>query len=363
MRASGKQVVFLGYSNSFSYYNIGGTDSVVRRIADKLIEDGYRVVFLQYGCEVDSESEPVDGISVICCKDFTSALSVVIKCSDVITIYLKKSDRLKYLFFRKKNIDIRFHQFVFTWPESRLKRFAMLADIILFKLNGKCFCVSPRLKLLAQKLGIQAELLLPPVPKDYFLKPVDKKVSQKVKVAFLGRIDAGKGVMSAFQLLQRLSERKDCECFISGFPWLFKPETVMLHNRLLEQENIKYIPVQYDKWTPEVCRSLRDMLKDIDILLLPYKHLSSTIDMPLLLLEAMASLCVVVAPDLGSMYEVYGNSPFGIGGMWDEDMAFGRIIDNICDIPQERERLFNRASEIVFDIDGVYEKFRQCLAN
>ncbi|MBN2064568.1 MAG: glycosyltransferase [Sedimentisphaerales bacterium] len=353
-----KPVVFFAYGNSFSFYNIGGTDAVIRRLASKLLADGHRVIFLYYGCQQNSDAQPLPGLEIKYRTDFHLALLCIAEPCDIFTVYLKRADRLRYIYFRITHRHFRFHQLVFTWPEKLSKRLAAWADSVLVKLNGISFCVSPRLSKLAARLGLHAQLLLPPVPKDYFITPAQKSTSDKIRVAFLGRIDTGKGLEHALSLLTRLSHREKFDCMISGFPWLSKPETVKLHKHLLAQTAVRYVPVEYENWSPQVCASLRDMLRDIDILILPYRHLSSTIDIPLLLLEAMASLCVVITPDLGDMHEIYGQSIFCLDGNWDEDKVFELITNNVDKIALERDRLFRRASEVVFDIDGVYDKFR-----
>ena len=357
----GKTIVFFAYNNSFSYYNIGGTDSNIRRLANKLIDDGNRVCFVHYGCENENCEEINSIFSIRNFQNLVSALEFIAsESSNVISIYLRKQDRLKYAIFRKKNNNILFHHYYFTWPENTIRRYAMTLDSKLVRFSGVSFCVSGRLNSLMQRRKLDSILLLPPVPSDYFLDLKCKDYNPDIiRVAFLGRVDIGKGILEAVDLLRLLNNEGGYDCLISGFPWLNKSDTVKIHNELLLQNDIKYLPVQYEQWSPAVCAELRDKLKNIDILILPYKQLSSTIDMPLLLLEAMANLCVVITPNIGDMHEVYGESCFNLPGSWDTDVVLSIITQNKINILQERERVYKRCQDLYFDTQSIYDLFKR----
>lgn len=357
------KIVFFSLFQSFDFNQIGGTDSIIRRVTEELIATGNIVEYVHYAADKQYEKKINDQLTVKYFDNFKKALSAMEQGADyIVSIHLARKDRMKYASFRKANFStIKFIHLFTVWPENSLKRMLMFAEAKYFPFNGCVLSVSPRSHKHVSKWTGKSTLLLPPVPRDYFIKPEVKPYSNKLRVAFVGRIDPGKGTPEAIELFNKLSSHKRFDTKIFGFPWKHRPETMKLHDKLLSQTDICYEPVEYERWSPQVCMNLCSQLRNIDILILPYKKLSSTIDIPLLLLEGMANLCAVITPNLGDLHTIYGDSPFNLPGDWDLSRAYDIIINAHNWIETERVRIYGQCARLKFDTPTIACKFLKSL--
>jgi len=357
---SGCRIAFFGLKKSFDYFQIGGTESFLRRISAELIKNDIKVDYILYG---DTENRKLEyaGIRLNYFISFDDALKAVEKkrYEHIITIYLLPEDRIKYALFRKnKGNLVWFHFIYFSWPDSLIKRKLYFAEARLFPYNGKLFCISKRQYNYVSRWSKNAVYLLPPVPKEYFLKPEEKPINEKIKITFLGRIDPGKGINEVIKIFKALKDDNRFECSIYGIHIPEHKESVQVHNWLKSQNDIKYIEVDRQRYSPDVDKMVRNVLKETDILILPYQKLSSTIDTPLTLLEAMASLCVVITKPFGNIPDIYGESQFIISRenfMKDTiDILKGISYE---DILKERERIYSRNNNLNFESSNVAKRF------
>jgi len=358
------QIVFLGLKNSFDFYHIGGMDSLVRRLALGLAELGNQVEFVHYDADQEKTEQNCHRITIHHFRKFNDALKhlVASECDHVVSIYLRPRDRLNYACFRRTHRgSIRFHCICSCWHEVRFRRELFFAEARLFPFNGTLFCVSPRIYRYVSQWASQAALLLPPVPESYFCRPEEKRGNNKLRLTYAGRVDPGKGTERAVEVFERLGARKDVEARLCGFAWSHRKETVELHERLLANPNIRYEPVEYKGWSPEVDENFCRLLRGADILLLPYEKLSSTVDTPLLLLEGMASLCAIITPHLGDLHATYGPSEFNLSEGWDTDAAIELIHRMRESLSAERERLDRRNQNLAFNTSSTVELFGEHL--
>ena len=354
------KIAFLGLKQAFDYFQIGGTENFVRRLAIKLLEEGHKVDYLLYRADEDRELVQY-GINLRYIKTFDNALDLIKteKYEHVISIYLLPKDRIKYAIFRKKTYKwIKFHLIYFNWPDSVIKRYLYLNEAKFFPYNGKLFCISKRQYDYVSRWTKNAVYLLPPVPKGYFLKSEEKPINKKIKITFLGRIDPGKGIGEVIEIFKALKNDNRFDCSIYGIHIPEHKESVQVHNWLKSQNDIKYIEVDRQRYSPDVDKMVRNVLKETDILILPYQKLSSTIDTPLTLLEAMASLCVVITKPFGNIPDIYGESQFIISRenfMKDTiDILKGISYE---DILKERERIYSRNNNLNFESSNVAKRF------
>jgi len=357
------RIAFFGWHRAFGFNRIGGADSFVRRLSTQLIRLGDSVDYVHYGSPKTEIIHTDIGVSVRCFQNLNDALKALKSdYNHVITYSVLARDRISFGRFRRSaGTRVMFHKIQSGWSDSRLKRRLSFADARIFPYNGWIFAVSPRLRREMSRWARRTTLLLPPVPRDYFLTPDEKPHSDKIRVTFLGRLDSGKGIREVISIFRSLKEQPDIETKICGFTYPSMPETFAIHRLLSKQSEIQYEHIHHDDYKPEVEQRVRQTLKDTDILLLPYRRLSSTMDTPMLLLEGMASLCAAMTKRFGDIPETYGESKFLLP---DEDsLGYARriIVNARSLLQEERRRILERVASLKFDAESVARRLRRYL--
>ncbi len=357
------RIAFFGLANTVNFHHIGGLDSLVRRLSLALAEMGDEVELIHYGAQHDEEDCFGPRVVQRYFQSLGSALQHVRKHSEhVVSFYLLPRDRPAFARFRRRHRkSMTFHHLYSVLSESGLKKRLLFADARISPFNGRLFCISPRLHRSVAKWTSAATLLLPPVPADFFCQMHDRPRDGKLRVLYAGRLDPAKGVCEAEAVFHRLADRKDIETMICGYAWDDQAESVAVHERLLADRSIVYDHADYRSWSPVADEHLRDLLRQADVLLLPYRRLSSTIDMPLLLLEAMASLCAVITPDLGDLKQTYGDSCFALENGWDTETVVNMVEDAEPRLETERRRLTQQNTVLRFDVQSVAEGFQDAI--
>lgn len=358
------KIAFFGIHYACNYFHIGGTDSFVRRIAIELVRNHSDTVdYVLYGSPAKDDVQIMPRLRIRYFTTLDEALSALSSYEHVIAIYLPPRDRVRFTYFRVRcHYPIRFHVVYFSWPDSRVKRELMFTDSRLAPFNGRVFTISPRQYRSVQRWCASPVLLWPPVPEEYFVTPDSKPKSSRLRITWIGRIDPGKGIQEAVDLFRELVSDPTIELTMCGHRWTTCVETSELHRWLLEQKEFPYIDTEYAEHSPEVEQAVGEMLQHSDMLVLPYRKLSSTIDMPLLLLEAMAALCAVAHKPMGDIATVYGNSHFLLSK--EEDFVKGAydLIEHISpSIANEQRRLFEHNRKLSFDVATVTKRFRCAL--
>lgn len=294
--------------------------------------------------------------------DLQKALSGIGDYDHVIFVYLPITDiwacrqHCRNLYSRT-----RFHNLFQVWPESILKRELLLRVNFLMPVNGQNIAVSPRLSDTILKRRGNCCLLYPPVPRDYFITPDKKRTTDKVRVTFIGRIDIGKGILDTLELFDRLSKNENIELKLYGIHWESDPIAVDIHNTLLRQNKFFYQPVNFSEYSKDIDNMVRSALSETDIFIQPYRQLSSTIDSPLLVLEAMASLCAVITKPFGNIPLIYGDSPC----LYEGDDYIPKMTELILTsdtwLEKERQRIYHQNTLLKFDIGTVAEQFMAIL--
>jgi glycosyltransferase involved in cell wall biosynthesis len=358
------QIAFFGAYKSFDYHQIGGMDSLARRLGIELIQRSDEVSFVHFNCPEERSGKTAEGISISYFVRFDDALRFMARRFDhVLTIYVPPKQRLIWMRFRNKESHrTYFHKLYSGWSEYWLKRTMGFAEAMIMPYNGTLFCVSPRLKQQVSKWSKRAALLLPPVPESYFLKPEDKPKNKRLRITYMGRVDPGKGVSVAIGLFRYLAKKApEIQTRICGYPWKHKPETMKFHEELLTQDEIIYEPTVFEGYSQAVDKNVRRVLRETDILFLPYDKLSSTIDTPLLLLEGMAHLCVVITRPLGGLPEVYGSGEFMLPNISDKERCLELLRQLSGRLNEERIRLAIQNKKLKFQACEVARQFSSLL--
>lgn len=355
------KIAFFGYYGSFDYGKIGGTNSLVRRISTEMVKTyKIEVDHVIYG-KFDKINEHSCGIVSRYYKTIEDAFDKLKDYNHVITIYIHPRDALRYMFFRNKyKKEVHFHIIYINWPQSFFKRQMEFAVNRLVSNNGMSFAISPRTFNLSKKWGYKSQLLLPPVPKDYYLDIKTKKTSEKIKLTFIGRVDVGKGVLETIDIFNQLSKDDTVDLNFYGIYWKNDPIATKIHQNLLKQKNFRYFPLNFEKYSPEADETVRKALNETDIFIQPYRSLSSSIDMPLLILEAMASLCAVITKPYGDIPKIYGQSKCLINdNIISESLKLISSAEEWLD--DERNRLYLQNKELFFDTPSITRTFLKSL--
>ena len=361
------RIAFLGLREFFDYFYISGFQSFFRRITSEMLFNGMRVDYILYDSGKSEEIEPEPNLRLRYFQDFEDAILAMSSSNydHIITIRLSRRDRFKVAFFRKKYLGpAKCHYMSLVWPDSWIKRNLIFIEAKLVSGNGKIISISPRLYQSLNRWAKNVEFIFPPVTKSYFLKPEEKPKNDKIKITFLGVIYPDKGIDEVIHIFTALKEDQKFELSIYAIYEPRNKESLELRNWLKNQNIIKYVEVDRYNYTPEVEDIVRKVLKETDIFIQLYRTLGATVDVPLLLLEAMASLCAVITTPIGNIADIYGESKFLI----DTKYSISQIVSflkNISfeEIKRERERIFEQNKKFEFEASKVAQQFIRILTD
>jgi glycosyltransferase involved in cell wall biosynthesis len=359
------KIAFFGQSGFLDYFRIGGFQSFVRRIAGELAVSGDEVDYVIYSAKENREQVISPNLRCRYFRGFPEAVtSLPGRYDRVIKVWLRRSDRLSFIFFCRKFLaPSAYHYLCLIYPESGLKRRFIAMEAGLSLKEGKFICVSPRQLLEFGKSIKNCVYLLPPVPHSFFLEPSAKPQNHPLRVRFIGMLTADKFIEEIIDIFTSLEDRNDLDFCIYAIHDPENKKSLQVHNRLKHSSRIRYVDIGNQGFTPETDESVRQALKETDIFIQPYRTLVNTLDMPLLLLEAMASLCAVVTTPLGSIAQVYGESKFTVSSdNFKEDAK--KLLEGIdyADLLAERQRLWQRNKELKFDAGNSARQFKSFLA-
>ncbi|MEM2509176.1 MAG: glycosyltransferase [Candidatus Thermoplasmatota archaeon] len=357
------KIVFFGHQKFLDYFQIGGFESFVRRLATFLSNNGCVVDYVMYGCHDEKEIAVNSNLFLKYFISFENALQALEKPYEhVFPIKIDLNKRLQYIqFLRKNNLPTRFHYFALVWPKL-VKRGLMLLETSLFSKNGKIFCISPRLYDLFKRFFKKTVFIWPSVPEIYYLSPDKKPKNNSIKITYLGNLITDKYIEEIVELFMHQKKRGNYELTIYGTFDPLNEKSVSIHKKLLKQKEIKYIHIDRESYSSDTELLVIRVLKETDVLFQPYKTLINTLDTPLLLLEAMASLCAVVTTKIGNVKDIYGESPFILSreNFFDEAMVLLERL-NYEMILTERERIWGRNKMLQFDLENVGRRFMETL--
>lgn len=353
---------FTGYGHAADPRLIGGHQSYLRRLARYLIHQDHSVDFLIQADEKEGGERVQTETNVHYFASFTDiATRLTSEAYDWVFFSRFPAKHLGTLIhhLRRGKQDSRYGYFYLVMPPSPLMR---LTRIALFKLLfDVVVTASPRLQSQVNPWGINSFLLLPPVPNICFDGEIRHRTS-KWRVAYMGRIGEDKGLRGLASSFRRLQERyRNVTTEIRGYYDPLSKTSTALHN-FLSQGQVPYTGLPYGKQliaSPADEEKVLQWLKGIDILVLPYRRLEGrTIDVPVLLLEAMASGCLVTATGLGDIPSILGDSDLVIRGSILETLS--RLIEG-GKVRERRENLRKRACQYGVDIESSGEEFLQHL--
>lgn len=295
-----KKVIFFALNDTFDFDQIGGTDSYMRRLSRLLIRLGREVVWVFYGAEKYSKISN-EGVSVIKFESLDDALKYTISDGDsyFVACFLKPLDRFRAIkyraAFRKNHIKVLSLSFFF--PDTFVKKFIRKLELKFVKYDA-VLCVSKRLYRF-NKCVIDNSYYLPPIIPDSYFNVGFSKLSNKekekvVNVLFLGRLDPRKGINEVIAIIESNILKKQICWTVSG---IYIPEdqgNIAALNRLKTCDNVTFNQECRGAYSKNVENRVLNFFSNNDIFIQPYRTLASTVDLPLLLLEAQAAGCTTL---------------------------------------------------------------------
>tara|TARA_Y100001935_G_C17251666_1_gene481347 strand:+ start:201 stop:1301 length:1101 start_codon:yes stop_codon:yes gene_type:complete len=304
-----QKIAFIGYYKAFCYEDIGGTNSIVRRLSNYMSKS-MEIFHLTYDVDSIESSSSINGIKQ---HNFVSLKSMLLfayknKITNLMIIYIRPIDYLRLVIFRIFNRSIVFHFLITGLSSSTFK--ATVSKFIIKRItNGKIFCVSKKLTTAFKDCGSRVAHIMPPVNDSFFTDGSlrDKKSNKKIRIAFMGRIDAGKGADIAINFFEKnnLSTEK-FEFYLYGYPHESDPRSMEMHHKLLyEDSRTNYVqsPV-WGGYSPKVDKFLANLIDEVDLFYLPYRTINSTIDTPLVPLEILARSGIFLTTDFQQLRDI-----------------------------------------------------------
>lgn len=307
-----KKVIFLALVDTFDFDQIGGTDSYMRRLTNSMLALGVKVEWVFYDSKI-YRSEIINDVDVIKFVQFNDALKYI-ETADVdcmISCFLKPIDRFRLLKYRLpfKMIGFKLFSLSFFYPDTLLKRMLRKIELKTVRYDS-VLCVSKRLYDFNFNVSNKSHYLPPIIPKDYFKIGYEKIIKStrheinSLQVLFLGRLDPRKGINEVISIIESEDLSENIKWTVSG---IYIPEdegNVAALQRLQSFECVNFNEEKRSAYSSKVEERVLSYFANNDIFIQPYRTLASTVDLPLLILEAQASGCITITtlPEILSDY-------------------------------------------------------------
>ncbi len=301
------RVAFLGWAPGFDLRRIGGFEAIVRRLADEIAGHGHSVEVVLYDSRSTGDRTESVGRSLVRVREFrkigsafasvlTGKYDCILDCHVVPTAAWPK-----YLLWKRRiggrSRLVKVYVSSGGGPLWRRIRYAVNnygTDAVL--------CISPRLvRSVAAESRAQPEWLPPPVPDRLFQIARERKQSSAT-VAFLGRLDYQKGAQDVLDTYQRLLRDRSSLNLIAD---AYLAEGDKQNAALAAQFRALGLSVGdaiSGRLAPAASeRHVEEVLSSADIVITPYRSLAGTLDLPLVVLEAMAAGCIVLSTPRGDI--------------------------------------------------------------
>ena len=289
-----KSLVFFNYLETIGPSKVGGLDTMARAFGDMARDNGHDVLYLSYGWSASDQCTIGHDIRV---GDFGEALDVLDQHDGlVVSFYIERRNRLPFLVYRWRNRSFkRFLFYISVWNPNRLKRFLGFFELF-YSFNAGTFGASERLVKLGRKFDREVKLMCPPTRSTVENHFRSSEVDTQIFLSFAGRFDKRKGLIEAIEIMKETNSLIECKCLVSGYFWPNDSDEIEIRELLSKHAFIEVRETNVNNWNETAEQRLEEQLVASDVVLLPYKKLSSTVDTPLLVLEAMAKKCVVYMP-------------------------------------------------------------------
>ena len=300
MNYSDKKLIIISSTTEWSFNGVGGSDSYNRRLIDGLKGVGVNVetLFLK------------SGIKNIFYEIPNLLRLIYIKKDDYIVIYRCDLSQRLILTLITFFGNIGNHKIIVPFSfgfgiKSAIKYFTFR---FVSKRKNIIVLSESQKRYICKNFNYTPNVLLPAIPK-LFLNHKTKKLKSNSTtiVTFVGRIDIRKGFSLVLELFKKLSTEIDIECRIYAITINDDPGVNELVKELNNFDNIKTCFINRSKYTADLDNQLMSWLDDCDYFIQPYLNIESTVDTPLLLLEAISRGCTILSTKHDQVLDVIGD--------------------------------------------------------
>lgn len=355
-----KKIIFLGYASAINLENFGGTESLLRRIILNLSDNQYKI-FLVGSRKPKTEKNISYFNNLRHALDEISSLSKKYININVIKMYLPFKDRLKLILFRMLNNKINFHLILTSWSPYIHKKFSLIFDAFFLNYNGSIIVVSKRQHKWISFFFKNSILIYPPVS-DFFFS---KKIKINRRFIFIGRLDKSKGIDKTIKIFKWLKKQYNCDVKIIGIKFSNNKYSEKIHNYLNNQKLIDYEFINRQKYSLKIEKMVAAEMKKSTFFIQPYNNVYGTIDSPLLILESMASNCIVFSSNDSNVKDIYGSSKSLVeikeNGIENLKNAIKYYLNNENEISKEIKRVNERVKYLKFSIESTLDSINKYL--
>lgn len=313
------KIGFIALNETFDFNQIGGTDSYMRRLSISLVEKGHKIDWLFYNSEINS-IENKKGISIIRYKKFSDLKNYIlnIKYEKLIICYIMPTERIRIFFIKLLNRRLQFYNLIFFYPDTLLKKLIRLIEIKFNQYKG-VITVSKRSFKFYNNFCKNTILIYPIIPNKYFeigreriANKLVKVKEKKLPVIFIGRLDPKKGINTVLKLIHDKDLKEIIDWTISGIIIDTDEGNIDARNKLKKIKDINFIFNKRSKYSIQIEKKVCELLKKNIIFIQPYENLLTTVDLPLLILEAQAAGCILLTtlPEILNSYLIGDSKAF-----------------------------------------------------
>lgn len=300
-------VAFVSHWTAASPNAIGGVESCVRRLGAGLARLGWRVYWVVCGRAPEGGlvRGDVSGVYVRVADSPSTLLSLLrgeaIKHCIVVHLPWSWRRHLPKLSSQLGGLCLC-HRMLFGWPNSAQRRAAHIIEGRLLRDAWHyTFVISQRLGRLARRYTPRVCTFKPPLPAELFRGDFargreDAQGTSLKEVLYVGRLDVGKGIAALKTLAKAIGGRRDVVLRIDAL--LTDEASCRELRRLSEYPSVKSIrAVHRESYSAAAERQLWIDMRRCTAVVAPYATLSSSIDTPLIPLEAAALGAWVLIPE------------------------------------------------------------------